>query len=169
MAEQRQLAPLGSVAHRLAQDLPYSRPTTPGLPTSVQIGWIGLGAMGYLMARNLANHRAAQGGQQQQQQPPLLVWNRSKEKSEKLLRDLGERKVAIAQTVVDLATASDVILVSLSDDNVIKSVYKEVAAALQARNFSLTRFDLDENVALGLIGLHTVGATFGEAQNICRN
>jgi 3-hydroxyisobutyrate dehydrogenase-like beta-hydroxyacid dehydrogenase len=49
------------------------------------------------------------------------------------LHELGDRKVAIAQTVVDIATTSDIILVSLSGDEVVKSVYKEIAAALQAQ------------------------------------
>jgi 3-hydroxyisobutyrate dehydrogenase-like beta-hydroxyacid dehydrogenase len=86
--------------------------------------------MGYLMARNLADHRATH----LENQPPLLVWNRSKEKSEKLLRELGDRKVAIAQTVVDIATKCDIVLTSLSSDDVIKSVYKELAATVQARS-----------------------------------
>jgi 3-hydroxyisobutyrate dehydrogenase-like beta-hydroxyacid dehydrogenase len=128
MAEKLHIS-LGSIGKRLIQDLPYSRPQTPGQPAAVQLGWIGLGAMGHLIARNLANHRAAQ----LEQQPPLLVWNRSKEKSEKLLHELGDRKVAIAQTVVDLATASDIILTSLSGDDIVKSVYTEIAAALQAQ------------------------------------
>ena len=130
MAEQRLRVPLGSLGHKLAQDLPYSRPATPGQHTPVQIGWIGLGAMGYLMARNLANHR----GTHLEQQPPLLVWNRSKEKSEKLLSELGDSKVAIAQTIVDVATKCDIIIFSLSSDDVIRSVYKELAATLQARS-----------------------------------
>ncbi len=129
MAEQNLRIPLSSLGHKLVQDLPYSRPATPGQHTQVQIGWIGLGAMGYLMARNLASHRAAH----LEQQPPLLVWNRSKEKSEKLLHELGDRKVAIAQSVVDVATRCDIVLCSLSSDDVIRSVYKELAATLQAR------------------------------------
>jgi 3-hydroxyisobutyrate dehydrogenase-like beta-hydroxyacid dehydrogenase len=113
----------------LAQDLPYSRPQTPGQPINVQLGWIGLGAMGYLIARNLANHRA----DHLEDQPPLLVWNRSNEKSEKLQHELGERKVAIAQSVVDLAKTSDIILTSLSGDDIVKSVYEDIAAALQVQ------------------------------------
>jgi 3-hydroxyisobutyrate dehydrogenase-like beta-hydroxyacid dehydrogenase len=85
--------------------------------------------MGHFMARNLANHRAAH----LDDQPPLLVWNRSKEKSEKLLSELGERKVAIAQNVVELAKASDIILISISGDHIIKSLYTEIAAALKAQ------------------------------------
>ena len=121
---------LSPVGQRLVQDLPYSRPATPGRQTPVRIGWIGLGAMGYLMARNLANHRATHFEQQQ----PLLVWNRSRQKSEKLLHELGDRKVAIAQTAVDVATTCDILLISLSSDDVVKSVYKDIAAALQARS-----------------------------------
>jgi hypothetical protein len=85
--------------------------------------------MGYLIARNLANYRA----DHLDKQPPLLVWNRSTEKSEKLLHELGERKVAIAQSVVDLAKTSDIILISLSGDDVVKSVYQDIAAALQVQ------------------------------------
>jgi 3-hydroxyisobutyrate dehydrogenase-like beta-hydroxyacid dehydrogenase len=84
--------------------------------------------MGYLMARNLANYR----GDHLENQPPLLIWNRSKDKSENLLQELGERKVAIAQSVVDLAKTSDIIIISLLDDNVVKSVYEDIAAALKA-------------------------------------
>lgn len=133
MDEQKLRIPRSSLGHKLAQDLPYSRPETPNQHAPVQVGWIGLGAMGYLMARNLANHRGTHLDQQQQQ-PPLLVWNRSKEKSEKLLHELGDRKVAIAQTIVDVATKCDIIVFSLSSDDVIRSVYKELTATLQARS-----------------------------------
>ena len=122
--------PASGLLSRLAHDLPYSRPQTPGRQNQVQVGWIGLGAMGYLMARNLANYRATH----LEQQPPLLVWNRSKDKSEKLLHELGDGKVAIAESVVDVATKCDIVLTSLANDEVVKSVYKEIAAALQARS-----------------------------------
>jgi glutamyl-tRNA reductase len=162
MAEQQNLlrVPLSAVAQRLVQDLPYSRPATPGHQDQVHIGWIGLGAMGYLMARNLANHRATH----LEQQPPLLVWNRSKEKSEKLVHELGHHKVAIAQSAVDIATTCDIVIVSLSNDDVIKSVYREIAATLQAR--ILTRLDFDERtLRLG----PSLGSAPDETQNICRN
>jgi 3-hydroxyisobutyrate dehydrogenase-like beta-hydroxyacid dehydrogenase len=129
MDESKLHRPLGLVGRNLVQDLPYSRPQTPGQPDNVQLGWIGLGAMGYLIARNLANYRA----DHLENQPPLLIWNRSKEKSEKLQHELGERKVAIAQSVVDIAKTSDIIIISLSDDDVVKSVYKDIAAALQVQ------------------------------------
>jgi 3-hydroxyisobutyrate dehydrogenase-like beta-hydroxyacid dehydrogenase len=128
MAE-RLRVPLSSAAQRLVHDLPYSRPVTPSHQSPVQVGWIGLGAMGYLMARNLANHRAAH----LEHQPPLLVWNRSKEKSEKLLHELGDHKIVIAPSVADVAIKSDIIIFSLSSDDVIKSVFKDIVAALQVR------------------------------------
>jgi len=129
MAEQNQLAP--PPRHTLAgHSVPYSRPQTPGIQHQVQIGWIGLGAMGYPMARNLANYRATH----LEHQPPLLVWNRSKEKGENLLRELGDRKVAIAQTVKDIVTQCDVVFASLASDEVVKSVYNEISAVLQARS-----------------------------------
>jgi 3-hydroxyisobutyrate dehydrogenase-like beta-hydroxyacid dehydrogenase len=132
MALPKSHANLGVAGQLLAQVLPYSRPVTPGLQaTPVHIGWIGLGAMGYPMARNLANHRATH---LEQQQPPLLVWNRSRQKSEKLLHELGDRKVAIAHTVVEVATTCDILLISLSSDDIVKSVYNEIAATLQARS-----------------------------------
>ena len=135
MADQKLHIPRAAsgLPSRLTHDLPYSRPQTPGRQNQVQVGWIGLGAMGYLMARNLANYRATH----LEQQPPLLVWNRSKEKSEKLLHELGGDKVAIAESVVDVATKCDIVLTSLANDEVVKSVYKEIAAALQARSLHI--------------------------------
>lgn len=48
-------SPFGSSAH-LADlkhgDVPYSRPGTPYGGHPLQIGWLGLGAMGYYMARS---------------------------------------------------------------------------------------------------------------------
>jgi 3-hydroxyisobutyrate dehydrogenase-like beta-hydroxyacid dehydrogenase len=122
-------APRSLMAQHLVHNVPYSRPVTPGPQSPVQVGWIGLGAMGYLMARNLAIHRATH----LEHQPPLLVWNRSKEKSEKLLHELGDHRVAIAQSVADVALKCDIIISSLSSDDVIKSVFKNIVTALQVR------------------------------------
>jgi hypothetical protein len=38
-------------------DVPFSRPGTPSRHHAQQIGWVGLGAMGYFMSRNLAVNR----------------------------------------------------------------------------------------------------------------
>jgi hypothetical protein len=121
--------------------------------------------MGYLMARNLASHRATH----LEQQPPLLVWNRSKEKSEKLLRELGDRKVAIAQSVVDVATRCDIVLSSLSSDDVIRSVYKELAATLQARRAHTYPPTPIPTLTSFFFFMKPLGATPGEAQDIRGN
>ncbi|KAH9065580.1 hypothetical protein EDB87DRAFT_1828521 [Lactarius vividus] len=79
-------------------------------------GWIGLGAA------NLV------------QQPPP-VWNRSKEKSEKLLHELGDGKVAIAENIVDVSLRR--LPATKSPD---QSVQEEIAAVLQARNLYSDHF-----------------------------
>jgi hypothetical protein len=86
--------------------------------------------MGYLMVHNLANHRVTH----LENQLPLLVRNRSKQKSEKLLNELpvgGGHKVAIEQSVADVATKCDIIIPSeslASADNVTKSIFKGITA-----------------------------------------
>ncbi|KAI0658476.1 NAD-P-binding protein [Cubamyces menziesii] len=105
---------------------PFSRPTTPG-HHSVQIGFCGLGAMGYPMARNLAKWR-------KQHVPgslPILVWNRTQTKAQDLLKELGEDAIAIADSLEQLASESDIIFTNLSNDDVVRSVYQVFAKALQ--------------------------------------
>ncbi|KAH9950939.1 NAD-P-binding protein [Amylocystis lapponica] len=103
-------------------NVPFSRPATPG-PNFLQVGWYGVGAMGYYMARNLANHRAPGSS-------PVLVYNRSVAKSEKLLKELGADKIKIARSPDELVLASDVVFTSLANDNVVKDVYAGFAKAL---------------------------------------
>lgn len=108
-----------------AGTIPFSRPPTPGLHP-LQIGFCGLGAMGYFMARNLANSRKSQS-------PPLIVYNRTVAKSQKLLAELGASAVKIADTLGQLATECDVIFTCLVNDEVVTSVYNEFAKALVVR------------------------------------
>lgn len=105
-----------------AGTIPFSRPPTPGLHP-LQIGFCGLGAMGYFMARNLANSRKSQS-------PPLVVYNRTVAKSQKLLAELGASAVKVADTLGQLATECDVIFTCLVNDEVVTSVYNEFAKAL---------------------------------------
>lgn len=118
-----------AVAHLAHGDhLPFSRPPTPH-PHPLQIGFYGLGAMGYLMARNLAKARAGHliGS------PPLLVYNRTVAKCEKLAKELGgESKVRVAQSVADLVNECDVVITNLANDAAVKSVYEEFGKALSA-------------------------------------
>ncbi|KAH9954205.1 hypothetical protein BGW80DRAFT_1566860 [Lactifluus volemus] len=56
------------------------------------------------------------------------------EKSEKLLNELGGgHKVAIAQSVADVASKCDIIIFLLARDKVVKSIFKDIVAAPQAQ------------------------------------
>lgn len=105
---------------------PFSRPATPG-HQALHIGFVGLGAMGYPMARNLGKHRH---GQTQQ---PLTVWNRTTARSDALRSELGEQAVTIASSAAQVALECDVIFTNLSNDEVVKSVYDQFSKALSAR------------------------------------
>ncbi|KAK0465458.1 NAD-P-binding protein [Desarmillaria tabescens] len=102
--------------------IPYSRPQTPGA-SPPQVGFVGIGSMGFYMARNLATHRS-------QNAPPLLVWNRSQPKVQKLLEEAGSENVRVAQNLEQIATECDIIITSLANDSVVKSVYEQLTKAL---------------------------------------
>ena len=105
--------------------LPFSRPPTPGAHP-LQIGFCGLGAMGYFMARNLANSRKSHLS-------PVLVYNRTVTKSQNLLAELGASAVRVAHSPDQLATDCDVIFTNLANDDVVTSIYNEFAKALAVR------------------------------------
>jgi|ERR1700722_135587 len=105
--------------------LPYSRPETPGVRIP-KIGFVGLGAMGYFMARNLARHRPSHPASL----PPLLVWNRTTAKSVKLQQDVGKDHVHIAQSLIQVAQECDIIITNLANDEVVKGIYEEYSKAL---------------------------------------
>ncbi|KAG1825670.1 NAD(P)-binding protein [Suillus subaureus] len=111
---------LQSTAH--TSTIPFSRPPTPGAHP-LQIGFCGLGAMGYFMARNLANSFKSQ-------LPPLLVYNRTVAKSQKLLTELGASAVKVADTLDQLVRECDVVFTNLGNDAVVTSIYNEFAKAL---------------------------------------
>ncbi|RDX46769.1 NAD(P)-binding protein [Lentinus brumalis] len=106
---------------------PFSRPTTPGHHDALQIGFCGLGAMGYPMASNLAKWR-----KQHVHQPlPILVWNRTKAKADDLAKELGDELITVADSLDQIATECDIIITNLSNDEVVRNVYKKLAEALQ--------------------------------------
>ncbi|KAG5636592.1 hypothetical protein H0H81_007532, partial [Sphagnurus paluster] len=108
-------------------NVPYSRPETPNSHPAPRVGFVGLGSMGYLMAQNLANHRASLSNGN----PPLLIWNRTKQKSENLRDALGNDKIRIAQDPAQVALECDVIITNLADDSVVKYIYEEFTEALR--------------------------------------
>ncbi|KAG1828422.1 hypothetical protein EV424DRAFT_1386329 [Suillus variegatus] len=77
------------------------------------------------MARNLASSFKSQ--------PPLIVYNRTVEKSQRLLAELGASAIKVADTLDQLATECDVIFTCLANDAVVISVYNEFAKALAVR------------------------------------
>lgn len=82
--------------------------------------------MGYLMARNLANH-------QRPDLLPVFVYNRTVSKSQELASELGPKKIIIAESPEQLVHECDVIITSLSNDTVIKEVYQQFATALRVK------------------------------------
>jgi 3-hydroxyisobutyrate dehydrogenase len=84
----------------------------------MRVGFIGLGAMGSHMARNL--HRAG-----------LLagVWNRTSEKARALAAELG---VAAPETPAQLAAATDAIVLCVSADQDVLDVVRDLVPGLSA-------------------------------------
>lgn len=105
--------------------LPYSRPVSPR-PYPLQIGFVGLGNMGYFIARNLAKHNASHSGDFL----PLVVWNRSSAKVESLINEVGSDKARAAKDLDEVAQQCDIIITSLANDEVVKSVYQQFAKSL---------------------------------------
>ncbi|KAF8140492.1 NAD(P)-binding protein [Boletus edulis] len=104
--------------------VPFSRPPTPP-PHPLKIGWYGLGAMGYFMARNIATSRQSQGST-----TPVLLYNRTVSKAQKLADQLGSSVAKVASGPVQLAVECDIIFTNLADDTAVQSVYNEFAKAL---------------------------------------
>jgi 3-hydroxyisobutyrate dehydrogenase len=84
----------------------------------MRVGFVGLGAMGNYMARNL--HRAG-----------LLtaVWNRTAEKARSLAAELG---VAAPGTLAEMAAAVDAVVVCVSADEDVLNVVRALAPGLAA-------------------------------------
>ncbi|KAF9293083.1 hypothetical protein BGZ91_010388, partial [Linnemannia elongata] len=71
----------------------------------IRIGWIGLGEMGYGMAKNLHAYLASHGSH-------LTVWNRSPGKTDAI----KEQGAHVAASIENLASTSNVIFTSLAND-----------------------------------------------------
>lgn len=103
--------------------VPFSRPGTPRA-SPLRLGFCGIGAMGKVMARNLANSLHAGSS-------PLLLYNRTASKAQALVDELGEHKVLIASTPEQMVADCDIIFTSLGSDASVKSVYEQFASALK--------------------------------------
>ncbi|RXW18510.1 hypothetical protein EST38_g7352 [Candolleomyces aberdarensis] len=107
---------------------PFSRPATPGPLDHRQVGFVGLGNIGYAMAKNLAQN----GPQNVSNLKPPKVWNRTISKSEKLVQQVGKDKASIAGSPEEIALECDIIIVNLANDDVVRSVYSRFAEALKS-------------------------------------
>ncbi|ORZ00689.1 hypothetical protein BCR43DRAFT_485641 [Syncephalastrum racemosum] len=82
--------------------------------SSQQVAFLGLGALGIHMARNLQDHLA------KTKQAPLLVWNRTRSKSEALQQARPEIK--IADSIEQVASKADLVIVSMLNDAAVTEV-----------------------------------------------
>ncbi|KAF9094877.1 hypothetical protein BGX29_001312 [Mortierella sp. GBA35] len=89
---------LGSLLHLKQQD---------------RIGWIGLGEMGYNMAKNLQGYLSSRS-------LTMNVWNRSPAKSAKMHHH-GAR---VAKSIEDLVAQSNIIFTSLANDTAVEEIYE---------------------------------------------
>lgn len=101
-----------------------SNSPTPGRP--LRIGWCGLGAMGYPMARNIATS-------QKSSQKPIMVWNRTVEKAEKLANQLGKSVITVASGPAQLVSECDIIFTNLANDAVVQDIYNQFSRQLDVR------------------------------------
>ncbi|OAQ32188.1 hypothetical protein K457DRAFT_135518 [Linnemannia elongata AG-77] len=81
----------------------------------IRIGWIGLGEMGYGMAKNLHAYLASHGSH-------LTVWNRSPGKTDAI----KEQGAHVAISIENLASTSNVIFTSLANDAAVENVYEQL-------------------------------------------
>lgn len=81
--------------------------------------------MGYLMARNLAVGLA-----NFPEIPPILLWNRTENKSNQLVKEIGQEKARVAQDLEQIAQECDIIITNLANDNVVKEIYERFVVTL---------------------------------------
>ncbi|KAL4070720.1 NAD(P)-binding protein [Scleroderma citrinum] len=101
--------------------VPFPLPISNHLP---KIGWYGLGAMGSFMARNIATSKRLH------LDSPILVYNRTVEKAEKLVNELGTNSAAVASSATQLVTECNVIFTNLANDAVVQGVYDDFAKTM---------------------------------------
>ena len=97
IAQDRKMADALLGAKDKRDTLPFSRPATPD--RGHRVGVYGLGAIGYHVAKNLANSLS---------NLPLVVYNRTSAKSEKLAKEVGPNKISVAQSPADLVNSCDI-------------------------------------------------------------
>ena len=97
----------------------------------MKIGFIGLGAMGYPMARHLAKEHE------------VVVWNRTTEKAQRHAREHG---TTLAADIVDCA-AADVVITMLPTSREVDEVVERLAPALRRGTLFIDATSGDPNVS----------------------
>ncbi|KAJ1664177.1 hypothetical protein IW140_004205 [Coemansia sp. RSA 1813] len=87
---------------------------------SLRVGWIGLGNLGIEMAKNLQSYRSDNG------LSPVTVYNRTTAKCQ-AVEQLG---ATVSSSPAKVALASDVVFLSLFNDDAVKSVVQEILTAV---------------------------------------
>lgn len=103
-------------------DNPPAHPSLPESSNPLKVGWYGLGAMGYSMARNIATSGRAAS--------PILVYNRTAVKAERLVNEIGTSAAIVASSPAQLVTECDIIFTNLTTDQVVQHVYSDFAKTL---------------------------------------
>lgn len=106
-----------------------------GSLSSKKIGFVGLGNMGYLMARNLASRGRANFPDL----PAIMVWNRTDAKAKELVDEVGHDKARTAKDPEEIANECDIIITSLANDGVVRIIYQRIADALAVSTLSTQR------------------------------
>ncbi|KAH8730992.1 NAD binding domain of 6-phosphogluconate dehydrogenase-domain-containing protein [Phaeosphaeriaceae sp. PMI808] len=91
---------------------------------SLHLGWIGLGSMGLAMATNIQKHLTTQ------QSPALKYWNRTLSRGDPLQKIGG----APCSSIEELVQLCDIIFISVSDDEALKSLIKTLTSTPSITN-----------------------------------
>src|SRR5262245_41783988 len=114
----------------------------------MKIAFIGLGAMGFPMARHLAK------------QHEVLVWNRTREKAERHAREHGSK---LAAELVDCA-AAEVVITMLPTSREVDEIVNKIISDLRRGTLWIDATSGDPNVSRETAArLGTRGVTFVDA------
>lgn len=80
--------------------------------------WIGLGNMGRGMCKNIVEKAGLD--------EPLLVYNRTRQRSEELSAQLGTDKTEVVESIREGASKAEIIFITLSKDDVVEAAINEV-------------------------------------------
>ncbi|KXN88881.1 hypothetical protein AN958_06751, partial [Leucoagaricus sp. SymC.cos] len=102
---------------------------TPLSSTSAErVEFVGLGNIGYLMARNLMRGLNRVPGA-----PPVLLWNRTERKAEQLVKEVGQDRARVAPDPEQIAVECDIVITNLANDAIVETVCERFATTLKVK------------------------------------